>query len=178
VKGKHVLGVLPHWLSSLAASVTEIPMRSTQADREAMTRGDLGIERLREIDDPPVTYCVEQMSRMPDGGRVVSAMATAIQHACGPNGYGVKFLTNDHAAIIEIEDVDGWWRAQVDLYRGALRLSASEGSPAQRNTLGVWLDPLTGEPWLAYRVTEDGRRVPAYGYPAGEVEEKIIAGQK
>ena len=183
VRGKHVLGVLPHWLSSLAASVTEVPMRLTQADREAMTRGDLGVERLREVADSPVTYCVEQMSQMPCGGRVVAALATAIKHACGPNGYAVKFLTNDHAAIIEVEDVDGWWRAQVDLYKGAVRISAdhdprvgphSGKRPANRNAdLGPWLDPMTGEPWQMYRVGEDGRRVPCMGYPSEEVEAKL-----
>lgn len=182
VRGKHVLGVLPHWLSSLAASVTEVPMRSTQADREAMARGDLGIERLRTIADPPVTYCVEQISNLACGGRVVAAMATAIRHAAGPNGYGVTFLANDHAAIIEIEDVDGWWRAQVDLYRGAVRLSAnrpSDRDPFDKRDgapgLGPWLDPMTGEPWKMYRV-ENGRRVPCMDYPTAEIDAKIAAG--
>ncbi len=182
VKGKHVLGVIPHWLSSLAASVTEVPMRLTQADREAMTRGDLGIERLREVADPPVTYCVEQMSQMPCGGRVVAALATAIKHARGPNGYAIKFLTNDHAAIIEIEDVDGWWRAQVDLYNGAVRLSNDQrasGSAFEYHstTLGPWLDPMTGEPWQMYRINEDGQRVACMGYPTDEVEAKLAARQ-
>ena len=61
VEGRHVIGVLPHWLSSVTASVTEIPLRTTPADREAMTRGDIGIERLREIAGEPITYTVEQI---------------------------------------------------------------------------------------------------------------------
>lgn len=177
VRGKHVLGTLPHWLSSLAASVTEIPMRTTPADRESMARGDIDLERLREIADPPVTYCVEQISNLACGGRVVASMATAIRHAAGPNGYSVKFLTNDHAAIIEIEDVDGWWRAQVDLYRGAVRLSASrpsERDPFDKRSgtpgLGPWLDPMTGESWQMYRIDENGHRVACMGYPTEEVE--------
>jgi hypothetical protein len=59
VAGKHVLGVLPHWLSSKAASVTEVEMSGlTAADREAMTRGDLSIERMREVAGAVRTYQV------------------------------------------------------------------------------------------------------------------------
>lgn len=56
--GKHVIGVLPHSLSSRCASVTEVPLALTLADREAMTRGDLSLERMREIAGAPVTYVV------------------------------------------------------------------------------------------------------------------------
>jgi hypothetical protein len=62
VTGKHVLGVLPHWLSCLAASITEVPMAGlTQADREAMTRGDLGVERTRDVAGDPVSYVVHRV---------------------------------------------------------------------------------------------------------------------
>lgn len=59
VRGRHVLGILPHHLSAIAATITEIPMRTTVADREAMQRGDLTIERLREVAGDPCTYTVE-----------------------------------------------------------------------------------------------------------------------
>lgn len=59
VAGKHVLGVLPHWLSSKAASVTEVPMNGlTPADRESMAKGDLPLERVREVAGEPITYLV------------------------------------------------------------------------------------------------------------------------
>lgn len=58
VKGKHVLGVLPHHLSQHCASITEVPMRLTKEDREAMQAGDLTLERVREVAGDPVTYQV------------------------------------------------------------------------------------------------------------------------
>lgn len=58
VKGKHVLGVLPHHLSQHCASITEVPMQLTKEDREAMQAGDLTLERVREVAGPPVTYQV------------------------------------------------------------------------------------------------------------------------
>lgn len=58
VRGKHVLGILPHHLSSLAATITEIPLRTTLADREAMQRGDLTLARLHETAGEPCTYTV------------------------------------------------------------------------------------------------------------------------
>lgn len=56
--GAHVIGVLPMHLAARCARVTEIPMALTPADREAMTRGDLSLERTREVAGAPVTYVV------------------------------------------------------------------------------------------------------------------------
>jgi len=54
IKGKHVIGVLPLHLAALAASVTEIPLALTPADRGQ----ELPLERVREIASDPVTYKV------------------------------------------------------------------------------------------------------------------------
>jgi hypothetical protein len=61
VRGKHVLGILPNYLSSLAASITEIPMRLTNEDYIAMQRGELSLERARAVTGDPVTYKVERI---------------------------------------------------------------------------------------------------------------------
>ena len=61
VRGKHVLGVLPHHLSAIAASITEIPMRWTVADRAAMQAGDVGVDRVRACAGEPVTYTVARI---------------------------------------------------------------------------------------------------------------------
>lgn len=61
VRGKHVLGLLPNYLSALAASITEIPMRLTNEDYMAMQRGELSPERARAVTGDPVTYRVERI---------------------------------------------------------------------------------------------------------------------
>lgn len=58
IRGRHVIGVLPYHLGALTASVTEVPMALTPAIREEMTRGDLTIERVREVAGAPVRYVV------------------------------------------------------------------------------------------------------------------------
>ena len=58
VRGQHVIGVLPLSLAALCASVTDVPLSLTMDDRAAMQRGDLPIDRLREIAGAPVTYIV------------------------------------------------------------------------------------------------------------------------
>jgi len=55
VTGRHVCGVLPHSLSCLTASFTEVPLRLTPELRGK----ELGLETLREIAGTPVTYRVE-----------------------------------------------------------------------------------------------------------------------
>jgi len=69
VCGRDVIGVLPLRIAVDASSVTEIPLDLTIDDREAMSRGDLPIERIREIAGEPVTYKVRRAS-MP-GRRLV-----------------------------------------------------------------------------------------------------------
>jgi hypothetical protein len=58
VRGKHVIGLLPNYLSSLAASITEIPMRLTNEDYIAMQRGELSPARARAVTGNPNTYKV------------------------------------------------------------------------------------------------------------------------
>lgn len=58
VTGRHVAGVLPHSLSCLAASLTEIPLRLTPE----MRGKELDLATLREIAGEPVTYIVEVIS--------------------------------------------------------------------------------------------------------------------
>ncbi len=55
VTGRHVCGVLPHSLSCLTASFTEVPLRLTPELRGK----ELDLTTLREIAEPPVTYKVE-----------------------------------------------------------------------------------------------------------------------
>lgn len=87
VEGQHVIGVLPHHLSSRAASVTEIPMRWTEKDREAMQRGDVDLDGTRAAAGDPITYVVH---RVHGGGVDTSrprwlAIAAAYEHVerCG-----------------------------------------------------------------------------------------------
>ena len=54
VTGRHVCGVLPHSLSCLTASFTEIPLRLTPELRGK----ELDLETLREIAGKPTTYVV------------------------------------------------------------------------------------------------------------------------
>ena len=55
VSGRHVCGVLPHSLSSLTASFTEVPLALTPELRGQ----ELNLKTLREIAGDPVTYRVE-----------------------------------------------------------------------------------------------------------------------
>jgi len=57
VTGRHVCGVLPHSLSCLTASFTEIPLRLTPELRGV----ELDLETLRKIAGEPVTYKVERV---------------------------------------------------------------------------------------------------------------------
>lgn len=66
VQNQHVIGVLPMHLASLAASVTEVPIRMTLVDREAAQAGDLPLERLREIAGEAVCYRVTATPRADD----------------------------------------------------------------------------------------------------------------
>jgi putative CRISPR-associated protein (TIGR02620 family) len=54
VTGKHVCGVLPHSLSCLTASFTEVPLKLTPELRGV----ELDLETLREIAGKPVTYII------------------------------------------------------------------------------------------------------------------------
>ena len=54
VRGKHVAGVLPHSLSSLCASFTEIPLTLPQELRSV----ELSVSQIREFAGSPVIYIV------------------------------------------------------------------------------------------------------------------------
>ena len=56
IRGKDVVGVLPSHLAAEAATVTEIPLALELEDRKALQHGDLGLERMRTIAGPAVTY--------------------------------------------------------------------------------------------------------------------------
>ena len=129
VAGKHVLGVLPHWLSSKAASVTEVPMQGlTQADREAMTRGDLSLERTREVAGEPVTYYVSTERTWP----VVRCFASACRHAAPWSTFNVAAFAQ---GVLELVSAEGDYdRAQVDLYRDRYRTRSMSGG------WSPWLD--------------------------------------
>lgn len=65
VRGQHVIGVLPSHIAVYAASVTEVPMRLTMADRKIMQNRDLSIERIHEIAGKPITYWIRPNSEPP-----------------------------------------------------------------------------------------------------------------
>lgn len=83
VRGKHIAGVLPHHLSSAAASVTEVPMRMSLEDRQAAAHGDLPLERVRKIAGDAVTYLVTAID---DPCASSLAMAAAIRECEGYHG--------------------------------------------------------------------------------------------
>jgi len=58
VAGRHVCGVLPHSLSCLTASFTEVPLRLTPELRGK----ELDLETLRKVAGAPVTYRVERIT--------------------------------------------------------------------------------------------------------------------
>lgn len=61
VRGKHVIGVLPHHLSSKAASVTEVQLDWTLEDRKAMQQsGDLDVEAVARAARGLHTYVVRR----------------------------------------------------------------------------------------------------------------------
>jgi hypothetical protein len=59
VKGRHVCGVLPHSLSCLTASFTEVPLRLTPELRGK----ELDLATLREIAEEPVTYVIRRQGK-------------------------------------------------------------------------------------------------------------------
>ena len=58
VRGKHVCGVLPHSLSCLCASFTEIPLNVPQEVRGM----ELDLEQIRQYAGVPVTYRVTALA--------------------------------------------------------------------------------------------------------------------
>lgn len=141
VRRKHVVGILPHHLSSLAASITEIPMRTTTADREAMQRGDLTLERLREVAGSPVTYTVQQVGSAQRPGL---AWARAYDYAegygrahVGPvgqwRGLDVFVIEDDTQSLAaEVLDQRGVWRPRgTETWLDGLGCLVDDVMPAQ-----------------------------------------------
>ena len=58
VSGKHVCGVLPHSLSCLCESFTEIPLNLPQELRGV----ELSLEQVRQFACKPVTYIVKTLA--------------------------------------------------------------------------------------------------------------------
>lgn len=57
VSGKHVCGVLPHSLSCLCKTFTEIPLRLPQELRGV----DLSVEQVRQYAGEPLTYKIRRI---------------------------------------------------------------------------------------------------------------------
>lgn len=57
VRGRHVIGVLPMHLAAVTASITEVPLALSQADRGV----ELTVDRLRQIAGSPVRYVVRRI---------------------------------------------------------------------------------------------------------------------
>ena len=128
VRGKHVIGILPHHLSSLAASITEIPMRLTRDDRELLTGSEMPLDRMREVAMHPVTYTVTSDSYRASVG---SCFAAAYM-ACGALMH-IKCKDN---GLIEMWGYDEQTLAQV-----------LPGSPP-RWRAGSNLPHCESKPWL------------------------------
>lgn len=173
VRGKHVLGVLPHHLSALAKSITEVQLDWAIADRAAMQAGDLDVEAVARAARGLHTYRVTKHDASARPG-VAFARAIIEAEVCG-DGIGIKFLTNRGAAIIEVSDFHGYRDVQVDLYAGAIRFPV-EGSTCE---FGPWLDPLTDRPWQDSSRVRAGKTASVHlvgSYPTDLTQAKIDAG--
>lgn len=74
VRGRHVLGVLPHSLSCLCASFTEVPLMLP-----AELRGtELSVEQIRQFVGEPVTYMVQ--ASCPSCGASLTNNPACIEH--------------------------------------------------------------------------------------------------
>jgi hypothetical protein len=151
VAGKHVLGILPHHLSSRCASITEIPMALTQADREAMTRGDLSLERTREVAGDPVTYYVSTERTWP----CVAVFARACRHAAPWSTFHARSIG---PGVLELESAEGLDHAHVDLYGDRYRTLSMGGKWSPWFDENGELHPVQDEP-RSY--STEGRRLVA-----------------
>jgi hypothetical protein len=110
VAGMHVLGVLPHWLSSKAASVTEVPMNGlTPADREAMAKGDLSLERVREVAGEPITYVVFGGKSHERSKAICKAAASPEHHAYNVDHHLVGCLAVHAQLLAGRQSWGNWW---------------------------------------------------------------------
>lgn len=140
VRGRHVLGVIPHHLSSLAASITEIPIRFDGADeRRAFAGGDIPMGRLREIAGEPVHYTVNRIN----GGGIDRArprwlaVARAYEHV---ERHGYHFGSGPGSLLY----VDRHWRG---LRVTVIGETTEQHSAEVIESRGVWRPECRG-PWL------------------------------
>lgn len=90
VRGKHVCGVLPHSLSCLAASVTEVPINLPQE----LSGVELTLEQVRQYAGAPVTYRVSgPASFSPEIGEIAGGTSTNGRwgiKVVGPEGVSLR----------------------------------------------------------------------------------------
>lgn len=139
VEELHVAGVLPHHLSCRAASVTEIPMRWTEADRAAMQRGDVDLDGTRRAAGDPVTYTVH---RNTGGGIDLRrprwlAVARAYEHV---EARGMHFGSGPGSLLYADEHYRG---LRVTVVVGGAQTASAEVIESR----GVWRPECRG-PWL------------------------------
>jgi hypothetical protein len=152
VTGKHVIGVLPHHLSERAATVTEVPMRWTEADRVAMQLGDVDLEHTRRAAGDSITYIVHKLrSGGIDPGRPRwLAMAKAYEHV---EHHGYHFGAGPFIG-----------NGAPQLFRGLpvtlIYDSSQQVSAEVIESRGVWRPECKG-PWLdGYGATIDESDIP------------------
>jgi hypothetical protein len=111
VRGKHVLGVLPHHLSAQAASITEVQLDWTVEQRAAMQRGDLGVEDVANAVRGLHTYFVQ---RYDAETALPIALANAIRHT---SAYDARVLlrvdSGPGGQVIRIDEVSQQMSADV-----------------------------------------------------------------
>ena len=94
VRGRHVIGVLPHHLSAEAASVTEVPLNLPPELRGQ----ELTVEQVRQYAGEPCTYVVFKAARSVD----VDAVADIYRgdHATMPPKHAARKLNPGEDAVV------------------------------------------------------------------------------
>jgi hypothetical protein len=130
VRGKHVLGVLPHHLSAAAASITEVQLDWTLEDRKAMQAGDVDVEAVARAARGLHTYVVQ---RYDAETALPIAIARAIKHTAQYD-FRVMFgtYTDTEGQHIRIDEVSLQSSADV-------RIQTGEWIPGPRHSYrGSW----------------------------------------
>lgn len=129
VDGRHVLGILPHHLSSRAATITEVPMRTTMRDRKLMQAGDMSLARTRELAEEPVAYRVQRLDKL---SRIAAAVEAAIATCTTVDRPSITF-DKDTGRLFVAESV-GQFTSEADVRFGLVRHHGPSGTTP-------WLDP-------------------------------------
>ena len=123
IKGKRVVGILPHHLSQHCASITEVPMKLSRDDREAMQAGDLSLERVREVAGKPITYQVFGGSE--DQRAVACIKAGKARQHWDPDHF-LSCVVRDFAAMLANPEREIWGYQWADYaHRPELEISDS-----------------------------------------------------